>query len=300
MTTQEIDQAIGYIESGNKNRAMQILAKIINANPRNEKAWICLSFCVDEQNRQLYCLRKAYDINPENERIRNLIIKLDPNFVMIIEPDEQINESEARKLEQNQTIENATAKKNKHKTSNKTLPNLALENIKRAANNQRIRISTNHDSMKSVSAPANKKGVVPKSTKKKALKEEILTRHLEDNSSSRFREGINQSSRLETGMYGNTIIVDGRRFSLFDGPPCLKVNSDTGEEKCDSCDYFSPEDCLLRFDDYLIEDLNRFTTMYVEKQVAIAKRSRIISKIIHDELKAHGRQSALFNDLKNH
>lgn len=104
-----------------------------------------------------------------------------------------------------------------------------------------------------------------------------------------LREGVDPSARMFTGMFGKTIIVDEVRFTPFNGPPCVQPDQPQTSHQCDSCEYFSPSNCLLRLDEFLLDDINRLSAIRSEHTEIAEKKRRAITKAIYRELKAHGR-----------
>lgn len=289
MFTQELYRAIDIIESGDKQTAIPILAKILVENPRNEKAWVYLYYCIEDKEKQLECLKQAIFINPKNENVRNLINKLDPDYNKKIKASEKGIEIIPINSEQIKTAEDTPIEKDDNQTLHNPSPNVELDKFNKAAKKHDLTIGTEKD-QKICDSNSSKKKVFSEEihTKKKVNKQKKNEKH-EDNFSYGFREGINQSSRLETGIFGKTIIVDGLKIPANGGPPCLSGGNVVSEEDCETCEYFSSKECLLRYDSYLFEELNQFLAIREEQQVQQIKRSKAISKIIHYELKAHGR-----------
>ena len=137
----------------------------------------------------------------------------------------------------------------------------------------------------------DKRGNAKKQKRVKVIdhRPEQIRRSPEDNFFFGFREGIDLSARMETGMFGKSIVVDGIRLSQYDGPSCIQLDKRWSSTQCDSCEFFSPNNCLLRWDEFLLEDINRFTEIRAERAEAFARKRRIITKTIYKELKAHGR-----------
>ena len=60
----ELNQAIAYINAGNKYAAIPVLKNILKNDRDNETVWNWLSFCVDTIDDKKYCLNEALRINP--------------------------------------------------------------------------------------------------------------------------------------------------------------------------------------------------------------------------------------------
>lgn len=289
MFTQDLNLVNDIIESNDKQKALPILAKILKSDPHNEKAWIYLFFCIEDKKRKFECLNRALEINPKNENVKNLLEQIDSGFDKLISPDQLLLEVLSKKPERDQKKENCTRMKENNQVQKTALPDLAVENVKKLVEEQKARDSKKKDKTENKPITANKDEPVKKTNKEKKVKGNRKNQKLESDFFHGFREGINQSSRLETGVFGRRTIVDGLRISPYGGPPCLKGSNDFSEEECDSCEYFSPRNCLLRFDEDLFDDLNRIAEIRAERLANQIRRSQIVSTIIHQELKTHGR-----------
>jgi|GEM_PF-3500866 len=75
--TSELDQAIEAIQAGQKAQGLTILARLVNQEPHNERAWLWLATCVDEPEKKRYCLQRVLEINPASAAGRQLLAELD-------------------------------------------------------------------------------------------------------------------------------------------------------------------------------------------------------------------------------
>jgi hypothetical protein len=75
MTTNTLSQAVKLIKSGEKQAAAKILIQIVKNEPMNENAWLWLAYLVENEKR-IYCLQKALEINPLNTKTRKALDKL--------------------------------------------------------------------------------------------------------------------------------------------------------------------------------------------------------------------------------
>lgn len=73
----DLKQAIRLIKSGEKQKAGQILARMLKSNPENEKAWLWMSQAVKTRKEQRQCLNQVLKINPDNELAHKALAKLD-------------------------------------------------------------------------------------------------------------------------------------------------------------------------------------------------------------------------------
>lgn len=266
MITKELEQAIRFSKSGDHKAALPILKTILMRDPKNEEAWLCLAVCIDDENKSLECLERAHKINPNNELTKKLVLK-------------KLKDIEIENLQLPSQIE---------------LPFKESDQ-----GNQSIEIDENPDESFETS---NSDDLYPEdesihSTKNK-IEPSSRTYHFaanedEDQELSECIAESNQQlepmARIETGIYGKSLIVAGVKIAFDEPPSCLRVASDFDENACDTCEYFSPNECLLKIDENLIGDLNRITLTGIERNVAANRRKNIIVTLVYEELKAHGR-----------
>jgi tetratricopeptide (TPR) repeat protein len=75
-TSANLQNAIQALKAGDRARARQILQTILKSDPRNEDAWVMYAYASDKKEQALYCLQKALDINPFNEKAQKALQKL--------------------------------------------------------------------------------------------------------------------------------------------------------------------------------------------------------------------------------
>lgn len=76
MESDDLQQAIAMVRARDKRGARKILARLVRLDQKNETAWLWLGACVEEEDRERYCLEKALQINPENQKTRSALEKL--------------------------------------------------------------------------------------------------------------------------------------------------------------------------------------------------------------------------------
>ena len=65
-----LDQAIAAVQGGHKAEARHLLESVLDADERNEKAWLWLGSVVDSDEERIICLENVLTINPNNEMAR--------------------------------------------------------------------------------------------------------------------------------------------------------------------------------------------------------------------------------------
>ena len=76
---ESLEQAVQAIKSGDTASAQKLLVSYLSANSNNDKAWLLLADCVDDQAKQRYCLQKALAVQPENQEAQRALEKLAPS-----------------------------------------------------------------------------------------------------------------------------------------------------------------------------------------------------------------------------
>lgn len=59
------------LKQGNRERARELLLRVVEADEQNEEAWLWLSGAVDDREDQETALLNVLDINPTNEAARH-------------------------------------------------------------------------------------------------------------------------------------------------------------------------------------------------------------------------------------
>jgi hypothetical protein len=62
-----LDQSIDAYKDGDKEISSKILAKVIQLDPNNERAWLWISGIVSSDAERLFCIKRILAINPQNE-----------------------------------------------------------------------------------------------------------------------------------------------------------------------------------------------------------------------------------------
>lgn len=65
-----LEQAIVAARAGRRAEARQLLETVLDADQRNEQAWLWMSGVVDDDEERIICLENVLTINPHNETAR--------------------------------------------------------------------------------------------------------------------------------------------------------------------------------------------------------------------------------------
>lgn len=71
-----LQQAITAIKSGDKKNGRQLLMEVLKADSRNEDAWLWMTQVLDSDDERIKCLQTVLKINPDNEKARRGLAKL--------------------------------------------------------------------------------------------------------------------------------------------------------------------------------------------------------------------------------
>lgn len=77
MANQKMQQAVDNYKSGNKQNAKKLLAELVKSEPDNASAWYILALCMDEREEKEYCLQRVLEINPEHQKARLALTRMD-------------------------------------------------------------------------------------------------------------------------------------------------------------------------------------------------------------------------------
>lgn len=62
-----LQQAIEHVNAGNFKEGRVLLERVLEQDPRNDRAWVWLSGCVEDALQRRICLQQALKVNPNNQ-----------------------------------------------------------------------------------------------------------------------------------------------------------------------------------------------------------------------------------------
>jgi len=90
MSTPDLDQllkqAIACVNAGQLNEGRALLEQVLQRNPRNDRAWVWLSGCVEDPRQRRICLQQALLANPNNKAAQDGMKVLDGELVQASAP----------------------------------------------------------------------------------------------------------------------------------------------------------------------------------------------------------------------
>jgi hypothetical protein len=69
-------QGIDAYKAGNKEEAVRLLSDAVRQNSQDEEAWLYLGAAIDDSTRKRQAFEKVLAINPDNERAKNALARL--------------------------------------------------------------------------------------------------------------------------------------------------------------------------------------------------------------------------------
>jgi hypothetical protein len=84
-----LQDALNFIEQGDKVAATGSLATIVKSDPNNEAAWLILSSVLDDSDKKRQCLGRVLAINPNNSQAALELMRLQPLMAASVQAKSQ-------------------------------------------------------------------------------------------------------------------------------------------------------------------------------------------------------------------
>lgn len=62
-----LEEAIAYVNAGETEQGRALLESVLEQDPKNDRAWVWLSGCVEDPRQRRICLQQALNANPSNQ-----------------------------------------------------------------------------------------------------------------------------------------------------------------------------------------------------------------------------------------
>jgi len=85
----QLEQAIAAIKRGDKGTAKRLLAWVLHNEPRNEEAWLWLSYAVDDTKQKRDCLERVLNLNPHNKQAQKVLEFLGAQRTIVVPKPER-------------------------------------------------------------------------------------------------------------------------------------------------------------------------------------------------------------------
>lgn len=80
-----LEEAITCVNAGDLGQGRALLERVLEQDPRNDRAWVWLSGCVEDPMQRRICLQQALKVNPHNQAALDGIDVLDGRLVQASE-----------------------------------------------------------------------------------------------------------------------------------------------------------------------------------------------------------------------
>jgi hypothetical protein len=88
-----LEQAIDHVNAGELQQGRALLERVLEQDPRNDRAWVWLSGCVEDPMQRRICLQQALAANPKNQAALDGMQVLEGNLVQASETRPSLLES---------------------------------------------------------------------------------------------------------------------------------------------------------------------------------------------------------------
>jgi hypothetical protein len=88
-----LEQAIDHVNAGQLEQGRALLERVLEQDPRNDRAWVWLSGCVEDPMQRRICLQQALAVNPKNPAALDGMQVLEGNLVPASEAQPSLLES---------------------------------------------------------------------------------------------------------------------------------------------------------------------------------------------------------------
>jgi len=88
-----LEQAIVHVNAGELEQGRALLERILEQDPKNDRAWVWLSGCVEDPRQRRICLQQALSANPDNQAALDGMKVLDGELVPASEVSPSLLES---------------------------------------------------------------------------------------------------------------------------------------------------------------------------------------------------------------
>lgn len=88
-----LEEAIGLVNTGKFEQGRALLERVLAQNPKNDRAWVWLSGCVEDPRQRRICLQQALNANPNNQAALDGMQVLEGNLVQASQAPPSLLES---------------------------------------------------------------------------------------------------------------------------------------------------------------------------------------------------------------
>lgn len=88
-----LEQAIVHVNGGELEDGRVLLERVLEQDPRNDRAWVWLSGCVEDPMQRRICLQQALAVNPNNQAALDGMMVLEGKLVQLTDVRPSLLES---------------------------------------------------------------------------------------------------------------------------------------------------------------------------------------------------------------
>ncbi len=88
-----LEQAIEHVNAGELQQGRALFERVLEQDPKNDRAWVWLSGCVEEPMQRRICLQQALSANPNNQAALEGMDVLDGKLAQVSEVPPSLLES---------------------------------------------------------------------------------------------------------------------------------------------------------------------------------------------------------------
>lgn len=72
----KVAQAYRLVKTGEKNKARNLLISVVRTDRTNEDAWLLLGHVIESKQKKIQCFQKVIELNPKNEKAQKALSRL--------------------------------------------------------------------------------------------------------------------------------------------------------------------------------------------------------------------------------
>lgn len=88
-----LEEAIGLVNAGKFEQGRALLERVLGQNPKDDRAWVWLSGCVEDPRQRRICLQQALNANPNNQAALDGMQVLEGNLLQASQAPPSLLES---------------------------------------------------------------------------------------------------------------------------------------------------------------------------------------------------------------
>ena len=300
----EIIRALTQLKKNNPLTAQTLLAEYLINHPKDLAGWMCLYSTLFLQDEKQYCLQNILRLDPGNEHAVAELRKIQEN---------QYNYADFSILKDALApIIVSSVTKSSEKPNNRPVINDFSEDIysgqkntdtftEKSAQESKIKSEKKKHYKESKPIIQSESLVTPRGNISngyhiadgskiiiKARPPKIINNSTIINMFAPGKNGLTNFIDVDSGMYGSNLVTRGIVIRLSEYPQCME-NQRAGYNRCDDCTFFPNEDCPIRNNLDLLNDVSTWFNNQERRLHDAQERRQNVIDNIYNELMSHGR-----------